>query len=178
MDGTTIELLTAIAAAAAVVEAIATCGMAVIAFLTVVIVAPQVRQVFGSIAALEVEGLKYAVDQLHDPEFMAWTERLEEEWKKGNAEYPQHLQPEITAVLGRLDYIATLVERGYVSRDLLFYVFGLRFSSIHAFLTNFRTKEHQKLEGLMASYPKGFRLLADGAKWFSKESQRAFARMD
>jgi len=169
---------TAIGALASCVEAVATCAMALIAVFGLLILWPQLRQIRKSVASLEVEGLGHAIEQIHDAEFQRWIEELKGEWKRGKQEYPDHLRGEIVSVMARLDYIATLVERGFIDRELLFYVFGLTFSDLNAILTNFGTKDPKKLQSTTASYPKGFDLLRQGAKWFREESQRAFARMD
>ena len=62
-------------------------------------------------------------------------------WLQNEESYPKHLRGEIVSILARVDFVAMLVDLGYIDRALLFKIFGYQFSKLSAFFVNFQTKK-------------------------------------
>jgi hypothetical protein len=147
---------------------------ALLALIFLVLEVPKLR---AEIALHKVEGFKYASEQLLADDFRAWLEAVTNRWKQGGDDFPQDVYGEVTALLGRLDFIAKLVEVGFVDKSLLLYVFHDDLTSLEAVVRNVESRNNSKIPGIRASYPAGYSLLKEGASQARAFSRKAFARL-
>lgn len=162
----------------AAVEAISTAIAALVALVGVVVIYKQIKRLRQASIAHHIEGLKYAYEQINTPDFQQWEDVVKSAWKDQSEEYPKYAEGEIVSILARLDYLAHLIERDYIPKDLFLYVFGNQLSSIGAAFTNFRYRDKRAFEGARVSYPKGLQLLQDSTTYSQKHSAEAFDSWD
>lgn len=128
-------------------------------------------------ASRKVEGLKYAIEQLHAADFEDWMRLIETTWKEGGDEYAVGVHPYVVSALGRVDHIAKLAKLRYIDEKVLFDAFGHDLSNLEAFIRNFERKKGSQVPGARASYHDGYRLLKRAAAAYSRQTKEAVARL-
>ena len=105
----------------ATIEAIATAGTLLVAIFVLFRELPKIRK---EMAARKVDGLKYAREQLESREFQEGRSLIIDVYKTGSDEFPEGISGYIINVMRILDFVAKLIDLGFVDKELLFYLFA------------------------------------------------------
>jgi hypothetical protein len=153
------------------IQALATLG----ALVFIILELPKLRR---EIALHKVEGLKYASEQLQAADFQMWSDLVVNRWKAGGDEYPTEIAGEIAAIFGRLDFVAKLIELGFVDKGLLLYVFSNDLYNLERAITNLEHRRDSQIPSVRAPHPAAYTLLKDAAKASQAKTRKAFSRLD
>lgn len=158
----------------AAIEALATVGTLIVGLVILIRELPKFRK---ELAARKVEGIRFVEEQLLAKDFQEWSEIIIDAWKLGGDDYPQEIERYITYALARIDFVAKLVDVGYVDKDLLFYSFSYYLWRIDRPITNFEKKNNNNIPSIKAGFPMGYALLKE-ASLFSGEVRKSFERLE
>jgi hypothetical protein len=153
------------------IQALATLG----ALLFIVLELPKLKR---EIALHKVEGLKYATEQLQAPDFQNWSDLVLDRWKAGGDDFPSEIAGEIAAIFGRLDFVAKLIQLGFVDKSLFLYIFSANLYSLERAIANFEHRKDSQIPNIRAPHPAAYSLLKDAAKASQAKTRKAFSRLD
>lgn len=141
------------------VEALATLA----AFILLLIEIPKFRR---EKAFHDITSLDYAIKQLHSEEFQQWSEYLIEIWKKRNNTYSAFVVTQIVNILARMDFIAKLIDVGYLNADLFYYTFCEDLWMLEKAITYFANLESYQIQATIDQNGAGYKLLIKTSKFF------------
>ena len=141
------------------VEALATLA----AFIFLLIEIPKFRR---EKASHDIAGLEYVLQQLQSKNFQQWSENLIDAWKKGDDAYSDFVVTQIVSILARMDFVAKLIDIGYLDVDLFYYVFCEDLWSLEKAITYFANLESYQLEVTFDQHNDGYKLLINTSKYF------------
>ena len=77
-----------------------------------------------------------------------------------------------------MDFVAKLVELGYVDKELLFYLFAFDLQPIERAITNFEHRKNSEIPAIKSNFPNGYALLKEASEVASEKSKEVFYRLD
>lgn len=159
----------------AALEALATAGALIVALVILFRELPKLR---NELAARKVEGINFVTEQLTARDFRESVKLIKAIWKKGNNEYSQSADRCVVSALSRLDFVAKLIELDYVDKKLFFYLFADDLYPLERALTNFAQRENSRITENRATFPYGYELLKESAKFSHEATKKRQERLD
>ena len=133
-------------------------------FIGLLFIVPQLSKIAREVSTHKVEGLNLAREHLQSKNFTLRVEAIDAARSKGDKNYPIFVKDDVVLVFKELDFIAKLIEVGYLDKRLLFYEFADQLYSIERIIHNFEHREGSKIGSVKAKYPNAYRLMKEAAK--------------
>jgi hypothetical protein len=134
---------------------------------------PKIRR---EMASRQVEGLRLANEVLQSDEFLNCQDMILRVWRDGGEKYPVAIEGQIRGVFSRLNYLAKLVQLGYVEAPLLFYMFLGNLQSLEKALSDFEARQNSHIPEMRDLYPKGYALLKEAGAFSPQSFEEASER--